>query len=1792
MVLFDPGKSLGLAPAIVGATDGSSETTFEAARATTTQFLGRMSWDRDLLDISPADLQDSLRLSPQRKKACASFPPSPVLSPSKTASSWSGLSSTANSHRKQSGMSFQESLGEVEKLLDVNVRHRYHDHRKQPKSPVRVSPLPPKKIARAGPSKSYFEFAPLQDPMVLMATAAQEAEADDDDGDDDDRVNRDDLTSPQVKLKYFGAAAKAAYYKTYQELHGKSHLFVEKVGTASTSTLSSSTLSSTQSLRISPASRGNAVGTPTSSLRKPTTLTSVGDSVETIANGVNGDSSASNAQELKTPSPTSSLGHRRQALRSPISAVLAQNNSASFHSKPSLHSPRVLFLSSCIAQSQPAISILLREENCHTCDFSHQGLGDKFIVQFATCLPNLPLVEAINVCGNRLSDNTLNCLLLALENKPNLELDLSYNACGGQGAMAFGHTIRINTALAKLNLSYNNIGAKGAMVIASGHAANKGLRELVLDGNSVDLESGRALTHAASATKEMTLFNPADPTGEYSLELSDPYENVIAHELLRIATFKEGYRFVKLEYSNGSSASGGNKAPLPAKIELSRRPQRAAMQHLPDADAETLGSVFRLHNRSPVVLLFAQIDKDQSGPVDFGELTQALRGYGLDISEDRLAALLSEYDCDHNGSLQEDEFQDFSFDVASRWSIQTILGRTVAQYDMNNSGEIDEHEFVEFMKAEVFRTTQTSPDERETLDDAYEAVALREPSGAIWKVPTSGMLQVELDQSYDHHDVDEARRSSSDNSHNSRRRSTMGAPGATSTSDAVVSKLVASVQGMSRNTAEQAGFLKAVLADSDLLSTAAQAEELLLKQGDLKNTNRKLAALVRLLPQIVNRREAIALVAHLFDTKTQWTERFALRKKLGTNMCSVLLGSLTSKYCFDLTLPDDCAALKKFALIAQEEKQFSKNRSGWQDTSQHGNWENFRHATIDGKPVLLTSTYILNALLAPTAPSLQDSVPRDDQKRKVEFFYVSTTRPPLGTKTLTKRRFDQLVEILMTPISDAVAINSHHSHAQHPEPLSEGDLGGAAEKNRQNARLRWEILRIQFSQKLTQLEMLASDWWLSCVQAAELIAAFPNAINARAKAACILFGRLVDVDNFVKIYDELFREDQRECIHRLGWLSISDPTQPDRQYPPLDLSVRGERELVQILAQLALNEGGMADSAANLAVDTRTSTQVHFPTQRAAFNNLTQDLDNDVMHWLMRSSEDPREVTGQMGPLTILIPGTDLPPADWGNVDATGGESLKHHGIVKARCQTLSPASPRPPTTPRDAPGTPTQDQADFRAKLRSKSQHDGHARQESGARGALGALPRARSRDLDALRAGRDAVRAASGAQCTCDARVHPQWALPDPRTQARSRPRDACLDDQAALVCECTGGAAAEYRRCRGVCRQACYPGAALCVPALVGCDGCRAVVRAQHFAGKRANWQWRDETHGLVGTLIYIGSTVTMVFGLDSAGDAHFGGPDGVFRLKAMLVIAHAALLGKLLFMPKTGGSAAPLTSPPSPQQVKEKAMLHPSLTQTRSKTAGNRHAGLASLYNQQIDPHSDGEQDRAARAQRALPRAVRHDRRAGGAGAVALRAAPGGQRARVPRVLPSIGVCDARAQGVVRFPDACGAGEGSHVPAALGSCSDGRRRRGRVLGQGGEPEATLCVDALVDRRRDFYAVHAQHARGNTCILKACIWSLTDVHYVLTVHTKGLGTTFGGKKTSWQWKNPGHRIGGMLTFVLGGTASVYGVYSGGWGQAMLGADKQLQVSGLITAAYALLFVKALTTRAAKIPTQKKQA
>jgi ribonuclease HI len=50
----------------------------------------------------------------------------------------------------------------------------------------------------------------------------------------------------------------------------------------------------------------------------------------------------------------------------------------------------------------------------------------------------------------------------------------------------------------------------------------------------------------------------------------------------------------------------------------------------------------------------------------------------------------------------------------------------------------------------------------------------------------------------------------------------------------------------------------------------------------------------------------------------------------------------------------------------------------------------------------------------------------------------------------------------------------------------------------------------------------------------------------------------------------------------------------------------------------------MADKAANIAMDTKSSAQCHFPSTRTNINEISRVLDNDVLHWIMRVSIDPR----------------------------------------------------------------------------------------------------------------------------------------------------------------------------------------------------------------------------------------------------------------------------------------------------------------------------------------------------------------------------------------------------------------------------------------------------------------------------------------------------------------------------------------------------------------------------------------
>lgn len=79
--------------------------------------------------------------------------------------------------------------------------------------------------------------------------------------------------------------------------------------------------------------------------------------------------------------------------------------------------------------------------------------------------------------------------------------------------------------------------------------------------------------------------------------------------------------------------------------------------------------------------------------------------------------------------------------------------------------------------------------------------------------------------------------------------------------------------------------------------SASQGEQLLTRQGVASSTERpgrRLPALAKLLPRIVDHREATNLVTRIVDIHNQWLEQLALRRWLGTQLYSVLVGSLTN----------------------------------------------------------------------------------------------------------------------------------------------------------------------------------------------------------------------------------------------------------------------------------------------------------------------------------------------------------------------------------------------------------------------------------------------------------------------------------------------------------------------------------------------------------------------------------------------------------------------------------------------------------------------------------------------------------------------------------------------------------------------------------------------------------------------------------------------------------------------------------------------------------------------------------
>ncbi|KAH8065300.1 hypothetical protein JL721_8255 [Aureococcus anophagefferens] len=155
-----------------------------------------------------------------------------------------------------------------------------------------------------------------------------------------------------------------------------------------------------------------------------------------------------------------------------------------------------------------------------------------------------------------------------------------------RGRDGFGRALDANGTIQHLDVSSNGIRNRGAQVIAEGLRDNLRLTRLDMSGNPVGALGGRALLASLNYSRrprhielggcELSgdgapgRFNPATPQGHYDLDLDDPFQWMVAKQLIWLSVTRAGAKFRSLVEIDASS---GGKPTKRGVTLVSRTPE-------------------------------------------------------------------------------------------------------------------------------------------------------------------------------------------------------------------------------------------------------------------------------------------------------------------------------------------------------------------------------------------------------------------------------------------------------------------------------------------------------------------------------------------------------------------------------------------------------------------------------------------------------------------------------------------------------------------------------------------------------------------------------------------------------------------------------------------------------------------------------------------------------------------------------------------------------------------------------------------------------------------------------------------------------------------------------------------------------------------------------------------------------------------------------------------------------------------------------------------------------------------
>ena len=689
-----------------------------------------------------------------------------------------------------------------------------------------------------------------------------------------------------------------------------------------------------------------------------------------------------------------------------------------------------------------AVAEMLRtNETLKVLNLSWNAIRGDSAIDLATSLRDNQTLRKLILAYNTFGDKGSQYMGMSLITNRSIEvLDLSYNSVSPAAAMVIANAFVDNSSLRLLNLDGNKVGVRGAAALLG--ALRSGNDELQSRTISLD--------NCDSTFDDPGLFNPLAPQGTYTLRLENPYDNMVAEGLLHLATKRDGCSFVTMKYTT----VGPRAKPKPIKLQ---RADAAPKEHSgpavnwqaifreistqkrcpksglelshwdcesddmkcsecnspiagpefiadncavptlrepdPPPAPERAGYVYMVQGRkgagyygkgqkvhfcsktkyimckncataairpasvASIFAYFGLTTSEESSKAVADWINTKLILTRHEITEEHLInfcfrAIFCLVDKDHGGSLDRSEILE-SMSFIGLQPSEKEVDRVIAQYDVDGGGTMEEDEFVNYMLVKYCGELHA---EKPPLCD----------KGVEWHVPQEGVLQLEF--------AAEPMLPSDEE---------VG-------SDAGVKALLENLERMPSD-AERLRVFEMAITDADVYFTPQQAQDLADAVQKFVGKIRTMAQLLPLLPTVESR---VQIVQTNLNSKEQWQ----LRAALGTSW-KVLLGNSTGYYSLDLSVPNDRLAAKLIAQVANHERQLSRDKSGGRrDTSQHGNWCNFRNESFNGEKMQLE-------------PHWFTSLPMIGRLR---FDYISTERPAKIAQAISNVRFDKVRQFVIS----------------------------------------------------------------------------------------------------------------------------------------------------------------------------------------------------------------------------------------------------------------------------------------------------------------------------------------------------------------------------------------------------------------------------------------------------------------------------------------------------------------------------------------------------------------------------------------------------------------------------------------------------------------------------------------------------------------------------------------------------------------------------------------------------------